>query len=396
MFRKINFILLRNDDGVTPLHVAASWGNYETLKLLLMNGGDASMVDNDGKTPSDLAFEENHLDCFNLLKWWQNEFNDETPKKSRDSSSLDRCSTCSSPVLGKNSPISQIYSSPRYFTSPLKDRVNTPVSNEPKNNSPLIYSEDINHKKSWRKINFDKKSNLDLDLDLIFSDEASVITKDDDSPRRQKFAEFNGLNNNNVNNTDPTVINSSIDIGKTSKAIGCLNLSCCSSINSPQSSPPYLQQTISNLQQNSNLQLSILNNTINSKGLKEFEDLSFTTVAEESSKILSLILSKDKLQLQTDKTLKGEEISVAEKTLKEILEESIRRNQSEIENIDPKRLSICKKLTDAQLRLQLAQLGFDVGPITNNTRWLYVRRLALTSLGDDVPVGVKSRLNLFK
>lgn len=31
---------------MTPLHIAAVWGCYQNLKMLLMNGGDPSIKDN--------------------------------------------------------------------------------------------------------------------------------------------------------------------------------------------------------------------------------------------------------------------------------------------------------------------------------------------------------------
>ena len=35
----------RSVDGSTPLHVAAAWGDKDTLRLLLHNGADPSLVD---------------------------------------------------------------------------------------------------------------------------------------------------------------------------------------------------------------------------------------------------------------------------------------------------------------------------------------------------------------
>ena len=36
----------RSSEGLTPLHVAALWGCYQNLKLLLMNGGNPNNKDN--------------------------------------------------------------------------------------------------------------------------------------------------------------------------------------------------------------------------------------------------------------------------------------------------------------------------------------------------------------
>ena len=45
--------------GQTPLHVAAWWGSPSLVKLLLQWGAKLSVTDNDGKTPLDLAREDN-------------------------------------------------------------------------------------------------------------------------------------------------------------------------------------------------------------------------------------------------------------------------------------------------------------------------------------------------
>lgn len=36
----------RSSEGLTPLHIAALWGCYQNLKLLLMNGGNPNNKDN--------------------------------------------------------------------------------------------------------------------------------------------------------------------------------------------------------------------------------------------------------------------------------------------------------------------------------------------------------------
>ncbi|NXL84946.1 ANKL1 protein, partial [Alectura lathami] len=57
-------------EGLTPLHVAASWGCCGCLELLLQKGGDPELRDQDGKRAIDLALEEGHGLCVQLLQDW--------------------------------------------------------------------------------------------------------------------------------------------------------------------------------------------------------------------------------------------------------------------------------------------------------------------------------------
>lgn len=45
----------RDNDGATPLFVAAREGHKEVVELLLANGAEVNAPDNSGKTPLDLA-----------------------------------------------------------------------------------------------------------------------------------------------------------------------------------------------------------------------------------------------------------------------------------------------------------------------------------------------------
>ena len=46
---------MKDNNGQTPLHIAASKGYFECLTLLLNGGADPSLTDNDGSTPLHLA-----------------------------------------------------------------------------------------------------------------------------------------------------------------------------------------------------------------------------------------------------------------------------------------------------------------------------------------------------
>lgn len=46
MFLMLCYISARSSEGLTPLHIAAVWGCYQNLKLLLTNGGNPKIKDN--------------------------------------------------------------------------------------------------------------------------------------------------------------------------------------------------------------------------------------------------------------------------------------------------------------------------------------------------------------
>lgn len=52
---------------MTPVHVAAAWGRLGVLELLLSNGGDPLLVDDDGRCPFHYAFDEAHYDAVATL-----------------------------------------------------------------------------------------------------------------------------------------------------------------------------------------------------------------------------------------------------------------------------------------------------------------------------------------
>jgi len=74
-------LLDRNQDGLTPLHIAAKVGSDEMCSLLLTTQQEVSMEEllsvrtNDGKTPYDLARDAGHERCAILLRQYeQNEW----------------------------------------------------------------------------------------------------------------------------------------------------------------------------------------------------------------------------------------------------------------------------------------------------------------------------------
>ncbi|CAG9795581.1 unnamed protein product [Diatraea saccharalis] len=58
---------LCNDDGVTPVHIAAIWGRVDNLKLLIGCGGDPSRHDFDGHSAFDYAAREQQWAVYDYL-----------------------------------------------------------------------------------------------------------------------------------------------------------------------------------------------------------------------------------------------------------------------------------------------------------------------------------------
>jgi ankyrin repeat protein len=57
----------RQQHGWTPLHAAAQNGNLEIIEILLQNGADPSIKNEEGVTALDLARKQNRTDVVNRL-----------------------------------------------------------------------------------------------------------------------------------------------------------------------------------------------------------------------------------------------------------------------------------------------------------------------------------------
>ncbi|KAJ8029469.1 Ankyrin repeat and LEM domain-containing protein 1 [Holothuria leucospilota] len=64
---------VRSVEGLTPVHVAATWGRFQALQLLLANGGDPSLKDEDDQTALSLAKSTEKWDCISLLQQLESE-----------------------------------------------------------------------------------------------------------------------------------------------------------------------------------------------------------------------------------------------------------------------------------------------------------------------------------
>lgn len=61
--RAICIVFRPNDDGITPMHQAASEGHVQCLKALIAAGGKVWEKDDRGHTPIDLAKLWGHRKC---------------------------------------------------------------------------------------------------------------------------------------------------------------------------------------------------------------------------------------------------------------------------------------------------------------------------------------------
>lgn len=66
----INLVLFfsySNDDGITPVHIAAIWGKVDNMKLLIGCGGDPSRLDLDGISAFDYAVQQQQWEVYDYL-----------------------------------------------------------------------------------------------------------------------------------------------------------------------------------------------------------------------------------------------------------------------------------------------------------------------------------------
>ena len=68
---RIMYVDERDNDGNTPLHLAARYGHTKCVLILLEDGkADMSIVNYDGKTALDLAKQYGHEDCERAIREW--------------------------------------------------------------------------------------------------------------------------------------------------------------------------------------------------------------------------------------------------------------------------------------------------------------------------------------
>ncbi|XP_046545741.1 LOW QUALITY PROTEIN: uncharacterized protein LOC124255839 [Haliotis rubra] len=61
---------VRSIEGLTPLHIAATWGELDSVKILLFNGGDPSLKDQDGLRAVDVGRSYSHSEVVCFLEYY--------------------------------------------------------------------------------------------------------------------------------------------------------------------------------------------------------------------------------------------------------------------------------------------------------------------------------------
>uniref|UniRef100_A0A915KYW8 LEM domain-containing protein n=1 Tax=Romanomermis culicivorax TaxID=13658 RepID=A0A915KYW8_ROMCU len=308
----------RNDEGLTPVHVAAAWGNYEILKLFLMNGGDPCLKDEDDKTPLDLANDERHSECARLLKWWTEASGDgQRSSKTTTPSSANKLNDDSKIAL----------TTPRFFRSPLR-RENCGCSMAKSKNS-------ASRDRIKRKLFNQSQNESTIVANLSPSEDTT----------RKLTPELPLLNNLNTE-----LENMEISSKHELSADGNTSKHCAISTKS-------------------------LSPILNHDAEEESSDTSLDQFCTCLSRDLRRGLSPSIVSVSGDQ-VDGACLG------KRILDASVDHRSSEDAILNQTALNLAKRLCNAELRSRLQALGDDVGPINERTRGLYERRLALHLSGE--------------
>ncbi|XP_075981383.1 uncharacterized protein LOC142980009 [Anticarsia gemmatalis] len=98
---------LCNDDGVTPVHIAAIWGRVDNLKLLIGCGGDPGRRDLDGHSAFDYATREEQWDVYDYLHNVVDETDDSFGPKCAYTLDLERVLLTTDQIVAEYGPIEE-------------------------------------------------------------------------------------------------------------------------------------------------------------------------------------------------------------------------------------------------------------------------------------------------
>lgn len=120
---------LRTSDGITPLHIAATWGNKNIVKLLLYNGANIYIRDDEGFTSLDMAKKYEHEKCEIILKRHahllesQHNLQKRKVRHNLPLSAKIKCRSQRTTCINRNFDVSQdllVDSDPEHHLSPVK------------------------------------------------------------------------------------------------------------------------------------------------------------------------------------------------------------------------------------------------------------------------------------
>lgn len=98
---------LCNEDGVTPVHIAAIWGRLDNLKLLIGCGGDPARRDIDGHSAFDYATREEQWEVFDYLHNVVDEIDDSFRPNCAYTFELERVILTTDQIVAEYGPIDE-------------------------------------------------------------------------------------------------------------------------------------------------------------------------------------------------------------------------------------------------------------------------------------------------
>ncbi|VVC95926.1 unnamed protein product [Leptidea sinapis] len=96
-----------NEDGLTPVHIAAIWGRVNNIKLLIGCGGDPSQQDLDGVSAFDYAVREQQWDVYDYLHNVVDETDDSLGSQCAYTLDLERVLVTTDQVVAQYEPVTE-------------------------------------------------------------------------------------------------------------------------------------------------------------------------------------------------------------------------------------------------------------------------------------------------
>ncbi|CAH0401401.1 unnamed protein product [Chilo suppressalis] len=170
---------LCNDDGVTPVHIAAIWGRVDNLKLLIGCGGDPSRHDLDGHSAFDYAAREQQWDVYDYLHNVVDQLDDSFGSQCAYTLDLDKVLVTTDHMVAQYEPIER--NNLCDITVPRKSEMVREwcekSSNVINKLYPTILGETYlieNESVPWKSSDFTKHSSCDLSKDNNNSDKTEL------------------------------------------------------------------------------------------------------------------------------------------------------------------------------------------------------------------------------